>query len=45
MFQGGEKEIVPKKKPDTLPTEPKGIREIANVADKLFEKTPILRNL
>ena len=29
----------------TDPTKPKGIREVANVADKLFEKTPILRNL
>jgi len=29
----------------TDPTKPKGIRELANVADKLFEKTPILRNL
>ena len=29
----------------TDPTKPKGIRKVANVADKLFEKTPILRNL
>ena len=45
LFQGGEKEIVPKKKPGTLPTEPKGIRQVANVADKVFEKTPILKDL
>ena len=46
LFQGGEKEIVPKKKPGTLPTEPKGIRQVANVADKLFEKGPaILKDL
>jgi len=46
LFQGGEKEIVPKKKPGTLPTEPKGIRQVANVADKVFEKGPaILKDL
>jgi len=46
LFQGGEKENVLKKKQSgTLPTEPKGIRQVANVADKVFEKAPILKDL
>ena len=45
LFQGGEK-VSKDKILETTKTEgTKGIRQVANVADKVFEKAPILRDL
>ena len=46
LFQGktpGEPKVNPRVDPSTKPTG--GIRQVANVADKVFEKAPILKDL